>query len=221
MKDRERSLTVPGIGFGLSAFVGDNNCWCRRAVLIIVLSAVQLCVAIARAESSTEKQNAIAQQWSLRIDQIDTGALSPDPSFESALHKKLLRELVKTKRFKQVLFSDDHSASDVPDLLILKMTVQEQAPSSEAHRGNLSDAGVLGAAAESFLRLCRWSAVNELKLRIQLYTREGRVVFDNVVAGDVGFTGDNSRATRHLAHNVALILKRLTLPDTAAVVASH
>jgi hypothetical protein len=51
--------------------------------------------------------------------------------------------------------------------------------------------------------------------RIQLYTGDGRLVLDNVVEGDVGFTGGNSRDTHNLAHNVAVALKRSTLPDTA------
>ena len=61
------------------------------------------------------------------------------------------------------------------------------------------------------------SGVNKLNARIQVYTREGQLVLDNVVEGDVGFTGDNSRASHNLAHNVAVTLKRSTLPDTAIV----
>lgn len=61
------------------------------------------------------------------------------------------------------------------------------------------------------------SGVNKLNARIQLYTREGQLVLDNVIEGDVGFTGKNSRATHNLAHNVAVTLKRSTLPDTTIV----
>jgi hypothetical protein len=61
------------------------------------------------------------------------------------------------------------------------------------------------------------SGAAQLNARIQLYTREGHLVLDRVVEGDVGFTGGNSRATHNLAHNVAVTLKRSTLPDTAIV----
>jgi hypothetical protein len=177
-------------------------------------------VPFALAVSPTEGKNGVAQQWTLRVDKVDAGDVSLDPSFESALHKNLLRELEKTKRFKQVFFSGDRSAREVPDLMIFKMTVQEYAPGSEFRRATLSDAGVLGVVAEGFLRLCGWSAVSgvhKVNARIQLYTREGRLVLDNVVEGDVGFTDDNSRATHNLAHNVAVALKRSTLPDTTIV----
>jgi hypothetical protein len=131
-----------------------------------------------------------------------------------------LRELAKTKRFKEVLLSRDRNPREVPDLLTLKMTVQEYPPSREARRVGLDDEGLLGQVAGLFLRFWGWtsaSGATKLNARIQLYTREGHLVLDNVVEGDVGFTGDNSRATRNLARNVADTLKRSTLPDTAVV----
>jgi hypothetical protein len=63
--------------------------------------------------------------------------------------------------------------------------------------------------------------VNKVNARIQLYTREGHLVLDNVVAGDVGFSGYNSRTTHNLALNVAVTLKRSTLPDPAIVVSEQ
>jgi hypothetical protein len=192
------------------------------AVLTLFASHLLLFVPSALAVSPTEGKSGNTQQWGLRVDKVDTSDVSLDPSLESALRKNLLRELAKTKRFKQVLPSGDRNAREVPDLLILKMTVQEYLPGGETRRATFGDTGLLGEVAEGFLRVCGWSAVsgvNKLSARIQLYTREGQLVLDNVVVGDVGFTGDNSRASHNLAHNVAVTLKRSTLPD-AAIVAS-
>jgi hypothetical protein len=194
----------------------------RLSAVHLLLFAPLLFVPSALAVSPTEGKNGGFQKWSLRVDKVDTGDLSPDPSLESALHENLLRELTKTKRFKEVLLSSDRS--EVPDLLILKTTVQEYAPGSEIRPATLGDAGVLGVVAEGFLRLCGWSAVsgvNKLNAHIQLYTREGQLVLDNVVEGDVGFTGDNARATHNPAHSVAVTLKRSTLPDTAIGAFEH
>src|ERR1700728_3703557 len=143
---RERSLAVARAA---SAFIRHNRRGGRLAVLMLVLSAVhiQLCVPAARAESPAERKNRGSQQWSLRVDKVDTGDVSLDPSFESALHKNLLRELAKTKHFKQVLVSSNRNAREVSDLLILKMTVQEYPPSGEARRAALDDEGLLGAVA--------------------------------------------------------------------------
>ena len=206
----------------MSALIRDNMRRRGLSALILALSALHLLLFVpsALAVSPTYGKNGGSQQWSLRVDKVDTGDVSLDPSLESAIHRNLLRELAKTKRFKQVILNGDHNANEVPDLLILKMTVQEYAPASENRRATLGDAGVLGVVAEGFLRLCGRSAlsgVNKLNARIQLYTREGELVLDNVVEGDVGLTDDNSRATHNLAHNVAINLKRSTLPDTAIV----
>jgi len=220
MAERERRSCSTRTAFGLSAFIRLNRRRSRLAALTLILSAVQLQLCFPAAGAESERKNGGQQQWSLRVDKVDTGEVSLDPSFESALHKNLLRELAKTKRFKRVLFDGDRSARDAPDLLILRMTVQEYAPDGETRRLALGDAGVLGVVAEGFLRLCGWSAgsgVNKLNARIQLYTREGRLVLDNVVEGDFGFIGDNSRAVHNLAHNVADNLMRSTLPDTAMV----
>jgi hypothetical protein len=218
----EHSLVVTRTAFGLSAFIRDNMRRGGLRALILALFALHLLVFVpfALAVSPTEGKNGGSQQWSLRVDKVDTGDVSLDPSFESALHKNFLRELAKTKRFKQVILSGDRNVNDVPDLLILKMTVQEYPPESEARRATLGDAGVLGGVAGLFLKLCRRttvSGVTKLNARIRLYTREGHLVLDNVVEGDVGFTGNNSRATHNLAHNVADTLKRSTLPDTVIV----
>ena len=219
---REHSLAVARIVLGLCALIRDKMRRRDLVALILALSGLHLLVLVpfARAVSPAEGKNDGSPQWSLRIDRVDTGDVSLDPSFESVLHKNLIRELARTKHFKQVLFSEDRSAGDVPELLILKMTVQEDAPDSATRRATLGDAGALGVVAEGFLRLCRWSAVsgvNKLNARIQIYTRQGELVLDNVVEGDVGFTGDNSRAIHNLARNVAVTLKRSTLPGTAIV----
>ena len=219
---REHSRAVAWTAFSLSAFIRRNRRWGRLALLILVLSAVhiQLCVPAARAESPAERKNGGSQQWSLRVDKVDTGDVSLDPHFESALHKNLLRELAKTKRFKRVLLGSDNPR-EVPDLLILKMAVQqEDPPSSVTGRATLADAGLLGGVAEVFHRFWGRTPVSrgtKLNARVQLYTRAGQLILDNVAEVDVGFIGDNSRATHDLAHNVAVTLKRSTLPDPAII----
>jgi hypothetical protein len=217
---RERSLAVARTAFSLSALIRDNMRRAGLSALVLLLSAFHLLVFVscALAVSPAAGNNGGSQPWSLRVDKVDTGDVSPDPSLESALHKNLMRELAKTKRFKQVLLSGDRNANDVAELLILKTTVQEDAPGSKTGRAVLDDAGLLGDAAGLFLRVWGWTTVSgatKLNARIQLYTREGHLVLDNVVEGDVLFTGDNSRATHNLARNVAVTLKRSTLPDTA------
>jgi hypothetical protein len=52
------------------------------------------------------------------------------------------------------------------------------------------------------------SGATKLTVRSQLLTREGKVVLERTVNGDVRFFGSNLRATHNLAHNIAKTIKQ-------------
>ena len=137
-------------------------------------------------------------QWSVVVNQVDPGGLSIGPEFEAAIYENLLDELVKTKEFSTVLRSGDRAANDVPALLILKTTIESYTPGSETKRAVTTVAGA-----------------TKLKVRSQLCTREGQVVLERVVDGNVRFFGGNLRATHNLARNVANAIKQSPLPEPA------
>jgi len=137
----------------------------------------------------------------VQVDRVDPGDVGLESSFGAAIYENLLEELAKTEQFKQLFRNGDRNANDVPNLLILKTTVQKYTPGSETRRAVTT---VNGAT--------------KLNVRIQLVTREGHVVLENVVDGNVRFLGGNLRATHNLAHNVAVTLKRSTLPEQAGLV---
>jgi hypothetical protein len=171
------------------------------ATLILLLSVLQLQLFVppAHAESSTGGKNGDAQQWSVQVDKIDAGDVGLEPSFKAAIYENLLKELAKTKQFKEVYRSGDRSANDVPGLLILKTTVQKYSPGSETTRAVTTVGGA-----------------TKLNVRIQLFTRDGHLVLEHVVDGNVRWMGGNLKATQNLAHNVAGTLKNSTLPQPAA-----
>jgi hypothetical protein len=137
-------------------------------------------------------------QWSVVVNQVDPGSLSIGTELEAAIYENLLDELVKTKQFSTVLRSGDRAATDVPALLILKTTIESYTPGSEKKRAVTTVAGA-----------------TKLKVRSQLCTREGQVVLERVVDGNVRFFGGNLRATHNLARNVANTIKQSTLPEPA------
>jgi hypothetical protein len=139
-----------------------------------------------------------AAQWSVVVNQVDAGGVGIAPEFEVAIYENLLDELVKTKQFSTVLRSGDRAANDVSALLILKTTVESYTPGSETKRAVTT---VMGAT--------------RLKVRSQLCTREGQVVLERVVDGNVRFFGGNLRATHNLARNVAKAINQSTLPEAA------
>ena len=201
--NRETFLVATKTTFGLPAFHRPNRQRGAFAALVLVLAALQLqlFVSTALAESSTVGKGGGAHPWSVQVDRVDPGDVGLEPSFRAAIYENLLEELAKTEQFKQLFRSGDRNANDVPSLLILKTTVQKYTPGSETRRAVTT---VNGAT--------------KLNVRIQLVTREGHVVLENVVDGNVRFIGGNLRATHNLAHNVALTLKRSPPPEQADLV---
>ncbi len=201
--NREPSLAVTRTAFSLPAFRRPNRQRGALAALVLLLGVLQLqlFVSTALAESSTVGKGGDPEPWNVQVDKVDPGDVGLEPSFGVAIYENLLEELADTKQFKQLFRDGDRTANDVPGLLILKATVLKYTPGSETRRAVTT---VNGAT--------------KLNVRIQLVTREGHVVLEDVVNGNVRFFGDNLRATHNLAHNVAVTLKRSTLPQQADLV---
>ena len=151
-------------------------------------------------EQSTPEEPAEAgQQWSVQVDRVDPGATTLDPCFSDAIYENLLQELARSKQFEHVFRSGDRNANDISGVLVLKTLVEKFSPGSETRRAVTTVAGA-----------------TKLSVHIQLLTRDGRVVLDRAVEGNVRFIGDNLRATNKVAHNAAKILRGSTLPGPAA-----
>ena len=148
---------------------------------------------------NTRDESVETAGWIIQVERIDAGSTTLDPCFSNAIYENLLRELKKSKQFDQVLRSGDQRAKDVSGLLVLKTTVEKYSPGSETRRAVTTVSGA-----------------TKLKVHIQLLTRDGNVVLDRVVEGNVRFIGDNLKATNKLATNTAKVLKRSSLHLSAA-----
>jgi hypothetical protein len=124
--------------------------------------------------------------WSVQIDQVDPGKVNIEPAFRMAIYENLVDALTKTKQFKEVLRSGDRNIDSLPAVLILKTTVEAYTPGSETRRAVTTISGA-----------------TKLRVRSQLCTRDGNVVLETLVDGNVRFFGSNLRATHTLARNVA------------------
>jgi hypothetical protein len=143
------------------------------------------------AAESSGGNGAPATGWSVQIDQVAAGKLDLSYSFQIAIYENLVEELQQTKQFQQVFRDGDLKAKEVPNFLVLKTTVEKYTPGSETQRAVTTVSGA-----------------TKLTVRSQLLTREGKVVFERTVNGDVRFFGSNLRATHNLAHNIAKALKQ-------------
>jgi hypothetical protein len=127
----------------------------------------------------------------VRVDQVDASKLDLASSFQIAIYENLVTELNKTKQFQQVFRDGDVRADKLPNLLVLKTTVEKYTPGSETRRAVTTVSGA-----------------TKLTARSQLLTREGTVVFERTVNGNVRFFGSNLRATHHLARNIVKTIKQ-------------
>jgi len=135
-------------------------------------------------------------QWSVQVMQIDRGDVNLERSFQLAIYENLLDELGKTHRFKQVFRDGDRSATNEANLLILKTTVEQYTPGSETRRAVTTVSGA-----------------TKISVRSQLCTRDGHIVLEDTVHGNVRFLGSNLRATHNLARNVAKTIKKASLSE--------
>ena len=157
---------------------------------------------IARSEEtaaqSTANESLEVAKWSVQVERPDPGSTTLDPCFSDAIYESLLRELKQSKQFNDVFRSGDRNANDVSGLLVIKMVIEKYSPGSETRRAVTTVAGA-----------------TKLKVHIQLVKRNGDVVLERDVAGNVRFMGSNLRATDKLAKSTAKFL-RSSLPAPAA-----
>jgi hypothetical protein len=178
------------------------NSWifCLAAGLAIAVAlSGQLAAQTAAAKSSAGSSGA-GTKWSVQVERIDPVELELAHSFQVAIYENLLDELNKTKQFKYVIREGDDKASEIPDLLILKTMVVKYTPGSETKRAVTTVGGA-----------------TKLMVRSQLVTREGKIVVERTVQGNVRFFGGNLRATHNLARNIAKMLKQSPLPGSEQV----
>jgi hypothetical protein len=177
--------------------VKANSKFCALAAIIVMVILALPYQLVAEAKSSGTNKSSTAQ-WSVQVDKINPGDVALESAFQVAIYENLLDELGKTKQFKQVFRSGDRNANakDVPNLLLLKTTVQKYTAGSETKRAVTTVSGA-----------------TKLNVLSQLCGRDGKVVLELTVEGDVHFFGSNLRATHNLARNVAKKIKESTLPD--------
>jgi hypothetical protein len=161
------------------------------ALVAILLALPGRLPAQTAAAKSSGGNGAPATRWSVQIDQVEPGNLDLAYSFQIAIYENLVDELNKTKQFQQVFRDGDRRAGALPNLLVLKTTVEKYTPGSETRRAVTTVSGA-----------------TKLTVRSQLLTREGKVVLERTVNGDVRFFGSNLRATHNLAHNIAKTIKQ-------------
>jgi hypothetical protein len=176
-----------------------SNSWifCVAATVMMAVALSGRLAGQTAAVKSSGESSGSSIQWSVQVERIDPGDLGLAHSFQIAIYENLLEELKKTKRFKYVLREGDRKASEIPDSLILKTTVVKYTPGNETQRAVTTVSGA-----------------TKLTVRTQLITRDGKLVLDRTVQGNVRFFGSNLRATHNLARNIAKVIRQSAWPGS-------
>src|ERR1700756_135878 len=164
--------------------------WVAAIAVVLVALPVHL-AAQAVAAKSSDREGGPATQWSIQVNGVDAGDEELPYFFQVAIYENLLEELNKTKQFKQVFRDGDRNASSAPSLLVLRTTIDKYVPGSETRRAVTTVSGA-----------------TKLSVRAQLLTRDGKIVLDRKVNGNVRLFGDNLCATQNLARNIAKEIKQ-------------
>ena len=171
--------------------------WIALAVVMVAITLVRPAQFVAQTEAAKSfSESSGSTLWSVQVNKVDPGDEVLASSFQIAIYENLLDELGKTQRFKQIFRDGDRNANDVSDLLVLKTTVEKYTAGSETRRAVTTVSGA-----------------TKLTVRSQLCTRDGHIILEKTVNGDVRFFGSNLRATQNLARNVAKTIKQSSLPE--------
>src|SRR5882757_5966831 len=163
---------------------------CVVALVVVIVALPGRLAGQTAAAKSPDGNGTSATRWSVQVDQVDSGNLDIASSFQIAIYENLVDELNKTKQFQQVFRDGDLRAGALPNLLVLKTIIAKYTPGSETRRAVTTVSGA-----------------TKLTVRSQLLTREGKVVFQRAVNGNVRFFGSNLRAPQSLARNSAKTVK--------------
>ena len=122
---------------------------------------------------------------------VDTTEVRLPPEFQVALYENLVEEVQKSGKFEQVFRDGDREAAQSKDLLVLTSTVRLFQKGSAMARQVTTVAGA-----------------TKITVRVQLGTRDGRLMIDRDVEGGVRFFGENLRATQDFAKDVAKLIRQ-------------
>jgi hypothetical protein len=148
--------------------------------------------AAAQAPSAKATQSATKLSVSaIQIEPVEIGDVKLPPEFRVAVYENLIQEVSKSGKFQHVYRSSDRAASDVPDLVIVRMKVKGFKHGSQRTREVTTVAGV-----------------TSIDLGVQFTSRDGNVLVDRDVEGKVRFFGGNLRATYDFSKKVAKILRQ-------------
>jgi hypothetical protein len=162
---------------------------------VTMLALLSCAVSLSLVTPGFAAEKAATSVWAIQVEpvQAEQGQLPPD--FSMAIYEDVIAHLAKGGKFQQIYRSGDRQAKDVPNLLVLRMTLLN------FEHGNQTERAVTTV-----------KGATKVQVRLKVSPREGNAVVERDVQGTVRFFGENLKATNALAKSIAATLQEAPLP---------
>jgi hypothetical protein len=127
----------------------------------------------------------------IQIQNVRSVEITLPPEFQVALYEYMVEEVKKTGKFERVYRDGEKGAENEKDLMTLRSLVTGFSEGSARARQVTTVAGA-----------------TKIKVRVQVSNRDGQMIIDRDVEGNVRFFGENLRATYNFAKGVAKLIKQ-------------
>ncbi len=154
-----------------------------RAILVFLLAA----------SSVVSAQNATKPKLSasaIQIAMIEAGDVQIPAEFRYAVYERLVERMRSSGTFQKVYRMGDHTADNVPDLVVLHTKVDTFKEGSQTERELVT---VLGAT--------------KVDITASVTARDGRSLMDQKITGRVRFFGENLGVTNDLAKRITKLVR--------------
>jgi hypothetical protein len=152
--------------------------------IVSSLSCAMLFVGVLRAQE--KQQPAKMKASAIQVMMIESDEIKLPAEFQVSLYEDLIRQLQKKGGFQRVYREGDRKATDAADLVILHSTVRGFKEGSERMRQVTTVAGA-----------------TSINVHCQFTDKDGKLLLESDIKGNVRFFGANLRATYDFAKRAA------------------
>lgn len=148
------------------------------ALIVAFVMAAPLC--------TQEKNQAKLKASAIQVKMIESDEIKLPAEFQVSLYENLIQQLQQKGGFKQVYREGDRNAANAGDLVILRSTVRGFKEGSERMRQVTTVAGA-----------------TSINVHCEFADKNGKVLLERDISGQVRFFGANLRATYDFAKKTA------------------
>ncbi len=164
-----------------------------RSFAACCIAALVPAMALAESKPKPPKLHATA----ILIETVDAGDVSIPAEFRLAIYERLIQKVRMDGAFQKVYRSGDRDAKAVPDLVVLRTTVDKFKQGNQLQR-----------------ELTTVTGGTTVTVTTTVTAPDGKVVLTNDLSGKVRFFGENLGVTNDMAKRISKVLFESYGPNT-------